>query len=145
MLCTTAVMVVVFFHEVIILKKFLAILISLCLCAVFVCGVAEEIVSGTHTENVEVVTPTPAPTPRPDWAVSVRSNLSGKTQVMVGTEVVLTAVLENFRDEDVYTIEWQENRGDGWVTVGDNSTTYKFKIDTTNVHYSWRVVVHIQV
>ena len=120
------------------------IVISLCLCVLVVCGFAEEIVSDVHTENVEVVTPEPEPTPRPDWAVSIKSNLDGESQVLVGTEVVLTAVLRNFRDEDVYTIEWQENRGDGWVTVGDNSTTYRFNIDTTNVHYSWRVVVRIQ-
>lgn len=120
-------------------------MISLFLCTMMVYGFAEEIVSDTHTENVEVVTPTPAPTPRPDWKVSIRSNLSGETQAMVGTEVVLTAVLENFRDEDVYTIEWQENRGDGWVTVGGDSNTYRFNIDTENVHYSWRVVIHIEV
>lgn len=120
-------------------------MISICLCIACMCCIAEEITSETHTEDVEVVTPTPEPTPRPDWAVSIDSSLFGETQVTVGTKAVLTAVLENFRDEDVYTIEWQEDRGDGWVTVGGDSLTYEFIIDETNIRYRWRVIVHIQL
>lgn len=121
------------------MKRLIAILMVLITCFSCGCAFAEDIESGVHTENVEVVTPTP----KPEWAVTIKSSLEGLTQVLEGTEVTLTAVLHNFRDEDIYTITWQEQRDGQWYDVG-SGLTYKFNINTTNVHYAWRVKIHIE-
>ena len=127
------------------MKKILICIMALLLCLAFnVAFATEEVVSDIHSESVDVIEVTPAPTQKPDWRITISSSLEGLDTVIENTEVTLTANLFNFRDEDSYTIIWQENRGDDWIDVG-NGATYKFKINKTNVHYKWRVVAVIKL
>ena len=122
------------------MKKLIVLFLSLILCFSFLPSYAEDIESDQYMVDVDVI---PEPTPRPDWGVSISSSVDDKSQVFEGTEVTLRANLYNFRNEDSYYIEWLENDGSGWYSVGGNSTTYSFIITRENARYKWRVIVHI--
>lgn len=71
-------------------------------------------------------------------SVDITTDLGGRTSVVAGTEVTLTAHLNGF-ENDTYTIQWKYSP-DGVTMIdipGANGTSYTFRINKTNVQYEW--------
>ena len=69
-----------------------------------------------------------------------------KEPTYYGDEVTLVAILVDFRENDIYSFEWEESE-DGeewWVIVGADEQTYTFVIDYENVTHYWRVKVTLE-
>ena len=91
--------------------------------------------------------PTEAPTaePLPEITVSISSNLAGRTYIFTGTEMVLTAMVEN-AGEYAYDIQWQQSTDGGvtWENIpGANAMKYSLIIGTEHNGMSWRVTVDL--
>ena len=62
----------------------------------------------------------------------------------IGDEITLTAILVNFKPNDIMTFQWEysiEQNAD-WVLIDDETKqTYTFILDETNRNYWYRVIV----
>lgn len=60
-----------------------------------------------------------------------------------GDEVILVAILVDFRAEDKYYFEWEESEdGENWWLIPDAAEqTYGFILDSFNANHYWRVKV----
>ena len=82
----------------------------------------------------------------PARSLEITSTLSGMLSVPIGTPVVMTAELINFREDDICTYQWQylDEETDTYIDIdGANELTYSYEITRENFFYTWRLVVLI--
>ena len=82
----------------------------------------------------------------PARSLEITSTLSGMLSVPIGTPVVMTAELINFREDDICTYQWQylDEETDIYIDIdGANELTYSYEITRENFFYTWRLVVLI--
>ena len=79
----------------------------------------------------------------PVRSVTLTSSLDDQEYVFVGTEAVLTADLENFTDEDVYSILWQYSEdGEEFIDIPDvDGLTYSYNVDADNFYNIWKITI----
>ena len=67
--------------------------------------------------------------------------------VYIGDTVTLTAILVNFKDDDVIRFYWQYamNLPDWLFIDGENEQTYTFTLTEENYNYWYRVLVGLEV
>ena len=78
--------------------------------------------------------------------IRLTSSLEGKKAVYPGQEVVLKAELEGFREDDVYTVQWQYSEdGVKFKNVkGATELTWSYTISEENFGYTWALVVTLE-
>lgn len=76
--------------------------------------------------------------------VIVTSNMDGVEEAEEGTEVILSAELQGFEDDEV-SFRWQYSEdGNEWMDIeGAESQSYSFALDEVNAQYFWRGVVTV--
>ena len=72
------------------------------------------------------------------FMAKVHVKMVGAAPTYFGDTVTLAAVVESASAE--YTIRWEFNAGNGWVTCGTGET-YTFMVDEQNALYAYRAVV----
>ena len=77
-------------------------------------------------------------------SILITSSLDEGGIVTVGTEAVLNAELNGFRDEDRYTVQWQYSP-DGGETIldaeGADGLNYHYTVNKQNFSYAWRLLL----
>lgn len=75
----------------------------------------------------------------------ITSNVDGNTVIYEGSEIILTAHLEGFEDEE-YHMQWQ-NSADGGATFrnvdGATGEQVSFNVSVENQNYIWKLVVEL--
>lgn len=63
----------------------------------------------------------------------------------MGDEIILTAVLVDFKEDDIVTFKWQYAiKLPNWIFIDDaNEQIYTFILDETNLNYWYRVIVEL--
>lgn len=63
----------------------------------------------------------------------------------IGDEIILTAVLVDFKEDDIVTFKWQYAiKLPNWIFIDDaNEQIYTFILDETNLNYWYRVIVEL--
>ena len=82
----------------------------------------------------------------PARSLEITSTLSGMMFIPIGTPVVMTAELINFREDDICTYQWQylDEETDTYIDIdGANELTYSYEITRENFFRTWRLVVLI--
>ena len=81
----------------------------------------------------------------PTRELVLTSSLDGQEQVYYGTEVTLNAKLVNFREDDVYTVEWMYTvpgtASDHVVIEGEDQLTFTYTLTEENAKNTWTVLV----
>jgi len=63
----------------------------------------------------------------------------------IGDEIILTAVLVDFLEDDIVTFQWQYAiKLPDWIFIDDaNEQIYTFILDESNLNYWYRVIVEL--
>ena len=80
----------------------------------------------------------------PTRSISVTSSLDGTDFAYYGSWETMDAALENFMEDDIYSIQWKysDDNGETFNDIeGANSLTYGFITDEDNLKYIWRIAV----
>ena len=79
-------------------------------------------------------------------SIRLTSSLDGMKVVHPGQEVVLTAELEGFSEDDVYTVQWQASEdGKKFTDVeGADSLTWTYTISRENFGWTWALVLTLE-
>lgn len=81
----------------------------------------------------------------PTRELVLTSSLDGQEQVYYGTEVTLNAKLVNFREDDVYTVEWMYTvpgtASYHVVIEGEDKLTFTYTLTEENAKNTWTVLV----
>lgn len=94
-----------------------------------------------ETENEEEEEELPA------RAINISINLAGMEFISLGTEVVMTAELINFREEDQFELQWMyfdPEKGEYIAADGANELVYSYQLTAMNFNCQWKLVVTIQ-
>lgn len=77
--------------------------------------------------------------------IKVSSNIDGQSVVYAGTEIILTAALTGFEDDE-YTVQWQYSP-DGGTSIydveGGNELQHAFIINDENADWLWKICITI--
>ena len=67
------------------------------------------------------------------------------TKLFVGSRIVLTTELINFKEDDQYEVIWQYSAdGEEYIDIPDaNELEYKYIVDLDNGSYIWKVIVKL--
>ena len=79
-------------------------------------------------------------------SVKITSNIEGMDVIYEGMEIVMTAKLEGF-EEDEYFIQWQcsTDKGATFADVeGANGESYSFNVNAENFEYVWKLIVTLK-
>ena len=82
----------------------------------------------------------------PARSIDITSSLTGKVFVNLNEEVTLTAVLYNFREDDVYTFQWQyyDRASRMYVDIPEaTDSTFVYYVNDDNISNTWRLVVTV--
>ncbi len=81
----------------------------------------------------------------PTRMLEIHSNLEeyGFQVIYIGTYVTMTTDLINFREDDVYDVQWKYSTdGEEFTDIeGANELSYRYLTDEDNVKYIWKVQV----
>jgi len=79
-------------------------------------------------------------------SLKLTSSVRGQTFIAFGTEITLSSELQNFKDDDQCTFQWEYSvDGTEYHTIdGATDETYKFIYTMENYRYIWRLVVAIE-
>ena len=83
----------------------------------------------------------------PTRMLEIHSNLEDSmvTKLFVGSRIVLTTELINFKEDDQYEVIWQYSAdGEEYIDIPDaNELEYKYIVDLDNGSYIWKVIVKL--
>ena len=80
-------------------------------------------------------------------SVVLASSLDGVKYIEEGTEIVITATLEGFRDDDQYTVYWSYSSDGGktYQIIEDaHDLEYRYLITIDNAHNIWQIVISLE-
>ncbi len=79
-------------------------------------------------------------------SLNMYSSIQGWASVEFGTNVTISAEPVNFREDDVYTCQWQYSKdGINYENVdGASDLIYSYLYSLENYYYSWRIVIMIE-
>ena len=83
----------------------------------------------------------------PTRSISIDATIAQETFVYYGSWEEMTANLEGFMEDDVYTVQWQysEDQGENFVDIEEaNELLYGYYVNETNIHYIWRILITLQ-
>jgi len=78
--------------------------------------------------------------------ISVSSTMTGRSSVPIGETIILETTLHNFREDDLYSCQWQYDSGDGnYISIDDaTDLIYTYDLSFTNYNYKWRILVTLE-
>ncbi len=82
----------------------------------------------------------------PTRSITVTSDLEEYPEIFYGMRETLTAELENFTEDDEYTIKWQysTDRGETFIDIeGAEQLSYRYIIDESNSNNIWRILIQL--
>ena len=77
-------------------------------------------------------------------SVTISSSLDEMEFVYYGTDAELTATLDGFQEDDVYTVQWMysSDEGENFYNIEEaNELTYTFSVMPDNIENIWRIVI----
>ena len=79
----------------------------------------------------------------PSRELAIHSSADGLPFILTGSTVTFDTELINFRDDDVYTVQWKYSAdGKAFTAIeGANELSYEFVVDMENAAYTWKVSV----
>lgn len=80
-------------------------------------------------------------------SVNLTSTLDGVKTIEEGTEIVITATLEGFLEEDQYTIAWYYSSDGGqsyYPIESADGLEYRYNITVENAHNIWKIVISLE-
>ena len=94
-------------------------------------------------DTVETAEPEPAPVRR----VKLVSTLDGLKEVEAGTEIVMTAELIGFTEDEIAAVTWQyrpAGENDFHDIPDAHGLTWSYEISAANIHYEWRILLTLK-
>ena len=80
----------------------------------------------------------------PTRMVTVTSSIDGREKVYFGSGVEMKAAIENFSEDDNYSIQWKysPDKGENFYDIEEeNELVYSYVLDRDNINYIWRIVI----
>ncbi len=78
--------------------------------------------------------------------IEIKSTLSDYEFVSLGTEIIMTAEMYNFSEDDQCSFQWKyyDKSVEDYVDIVDaTEQTYTYSVTMENIHYRWKLVVTV--